>query len=240
MKKPPPNVRVCTNDDVKENYEEPPKRRNRWGVRTAVITAYDAYQFPNAQFGPLRHARNLGFLLRYAIDLGRTTWGKVVPMDVAKLVDSWIEVIVGMSLAHDKDEFDAHDARADEILHPLFKAPIKQVREFYFALLERMKADKRVPMIVWMGYEAWGEIYVKDAPDEGVKRLKNKLAGEIAALTTAGIRDQIPEAIKRALRWRDPETLKEVKAELEKGAKPKLKGRQSCLFLHVGKATVML
>lgn len=155
-------------------------------------------------------------------------------MKVDELVESWIEAVVGLCLAHDKDTYDAHDAKADELLGPLLAAPVKQVREFYHKLLDRMKADSRVPMLVWMGFDAWGEVMVKDAPDEGVKRLKNKLASEIAELVEEPIRDQIPKAIQRALRWRDPETLKAVKETLESGVKPKLRGRESCLFLEAG------
>jgi len=86
---------------------------------------------------------------------------------------------------------------------------------------------------------------VKNAPDEGVKRLKNKLAGEIAELVEEDIKDQIPQAIKRALRWRDPATLEAIKDKIESGtAKPKLRGRESCLFLEAGrgksKVSVML
>lgn len=167
-----------------------------------------------------------------------------VPMDVAKVVAGWVEAVVGMSTAHDKDDYDAHDARADELMGPLLAAPVAQVREFYEALRAALRADKRVPMLVYMGFEAWGEVVVKDAPDEAVKRLKNKLAGEIADLVEGDIRDQIPEAVKRALRWRDPETLATVKERLEAGEKPKLRGRQSCLFLELGrgkrKVSVML
>ena len=54
-----------------------------------------------------------------------------------------------------------------------------------------------------MGFEAWGEVMVKDAPDEGIKRLKTKLASDIADLVEEDVRDQIPKAIARALRVRN-------------------------------------
>ena len=100
-------------------------------------------------------------------------------------------------------------------------------------------------MLVWMGFEAWGESAIAGAPDdESIKRLKNKLAADIAELVEEDVRDQIPKAIARALRWRDEERLTEIKEQLETGAKPKLVGRQSCLFLEVGrgkkKTSVML
>lgn len=228
--------------DERGGYEpEQPKR----GVRTAVLGSWEAGQFWGAHTrrGNVKRMTDLGWVLRYAKVFGMST-KKRTPMDIPKMVAGWVEAVVGMSTAHDKDQFDAHDARADELMGPLLAAPVKQIREFYEALRQAMRSDERVPMVVWMGFEAWGEVVVKDAPDEGIKRLKNKLAGEIADLVEGDIRDQIPEAVKRALRWRDPETLEAVKERLESGEKPKLRGRQSCLFLELGrgkrKVSVML
>ena len=165
-------------------------------------------------------------------------------MQVTKLVAAWIEAITAMCAAHTKDDYDAADARADELLGPLLAAPVAQIREFYASLLATMHADKRVPWLVAIGFEAWGEVMVKDAPDEGIKRLKVALAAEIAALVEEDIRDQIPRAIARALRWRDPQTLQQVKEALQSGQKPKLRGKESCLFLDIGrgkkKVSVML
>jgi hypothetical protein len=216
------------------------------GVRSSVIASLDAARiFVDALTtnSPTKRARNFGIILRYCMQGGWSTKRRRA-VKVDELVEQWIEAVVGMSTAHDKDSYDSHDAKADELLGPLLAAPIKQVREFYHKLAERMKADERVPLIVWMGFEAWGEVMVKDAPDEGVKRLKNKLAQEIAELVEADVRDQIPNAIARALRWRDPETLKRVKEKIESGVKPKLRGRESCLFLECGsgpkKVSVML
>lgn len=225
---------------------------SKMGIRTAVMVSLDAGKFlftKSRQWGglkwkdtPVARVTHLGGLLRYASYAPGTK--RKEPMKVDELVDAWIEAIVGMCLAHDKDTYDAHDAKADELLGPILSAPVKEIREFYHKLSARMRADKRVPMLVWMGFDVWGEVMVKDAPDEAVKRLKNKLAGEIADLVEEDIKDQIPEAIKRALRWRDPETLQAVKEKLESGAKPKLRGRESCLFLEAGrgkkKVSVML
>ena len=88
-------------------------------------------------------------------------------MQVEAMVTAWVEAVVGMCLAHDKDTYDAHDAKADELLGPLLMAPVKQIREFYHQLLEKMKADPRVPMLVWMGFQAWGEVMVKDLRSGG-------------------------------------------------------------------------
>jgi hypothetical protein len=225
------------------DYGDEPKRE-RMGVRSAVMSSLEVYaMLSNMIQSPIRRIASLGVILRYGMQngMGRT---KRVSMNVEQLVGKWIEAVVGMSTAHDKDAYDAHDAKADELLGPLLSAPVKQVREFYFKLLETMKSDARVPMLVWMGYEAWGAVMVKDAPDEAVKRLKHKLAAEIAEIVELDVQDQIPRAIARALCWRDPEMLQAVKETLQSGAKPKLVGRQSCLYLECGrgkkKVSVML
>jgi len=214
------------------------------GVRTAVLASLSAGKFTwQMRNSPEYRMSVMGAVLRYAMD-GHASTKPRITMKVDEMVAKWIEAIVGMCLAHDKDTYDAHDAKADELLGPLLTAPIAQVREFYAALQETMRSDKRVPWLVVMGFESWGNVMVKDAPDEGIKRLKNKLAAEIADLVEEPIRDQIPGAIKRALRWRDPETLQAVKEKLESGVKPKLVGKESCLFLIAGrgkkKVSVML
>jgi hypothetical protein len=204
------------------------------GVRSAVMAslASGAFPFRVKKKGPVGRMEFLGHVLRWGMVHGMTH-RRVVRVNVEELVGQWVEAVVGMCLAHDKDTYDAHDARADALLGPLLTAPVKQVREFYAKLLDRMRADQRVPMLVWMGFEAWGEVLVKDAPDEGVKKLKHRLAQDIADLVELDVREQIPKAIARALRWRDPETLREVKETLQAGAKPKLVGRESCLYLEV-------
>lgn len=223
----------------------------KMGARSAVLASLDAgkWAFLDSdgvrKRSPIGRVTTLGWLLRYASKHGMCGSKKVKRiMDIDQLVKDWIEAIVGMCLAHDKDTYDAHDARADKLLGPILTAPIAQVREFYTKLLDAMNKEERVPWLVKMGFEAWGDVMVKDAPDEGVKRLKNKLAKEIAELVEEPIRDQIPKAVQRALRWRDPETLEKVKEQLKAGAKPTIRGRESCLFLEMGrgkkKVSVML
>lgn len=211
-------------------------------IRSAVMIAFNnAGEFYSRWKGPYRKAMEFGFLLRYRMERRAT---RVKTVDIEDLVGKWIKVLAQMCTAHDKDSYDAADAQSDELLGPILTAPVAQVRVFYARLLNAMEADPRIPWVVRIGFEAWGEAVVKNATDEGVKKLKNRLAGEIAELVEMDIREQIPEAIKRALRWRDVNTLEAVKEQLESGEKPKLKGRESCLFLEVGKgkrkATVML
>ena len=219
--------------------EKPP--RKRMGIRSAVMSSLEAWKFgATLRKSAVERNKDLGSILRLVmkeeIDGGMVfKQRKKGLMKVDELVKAWVEATVGMSTAHSKDEYDRHDARADELLGPLLSAPIKEIREFYIKLQAAMEADPRVPWLVKIGFEAWGEVMVKDAPDEKVKRLKNKLAEEISDLVEMEIRDQIPTAIKRALRWRDPETLQAVKETLESGAKPKLVGKESCLFLTAGR-----
>lgn len=202
-------------------------------LRSAVLAGWEIWQWPlKMDRGPIRRVSNLGTLIRFGLAGSRMS-RKVTPVKVDELVEAWVVAVVGMCTCHDKDAYDAHDAKADELMGPILTAPIKQVREFYNKLRTRLREDPKIPMVVWMGFEAWGEVVVNGADDDAaIIRLKNKLAGEIAELVEMDIRDQIPEAVKRALRWRDPETLKAVKEVLKSGAKPKLVGRQSCLFLE--------
>jgi hypothetical protein len=213
---------------------EEEEARKRLGVRTSVMISLSLNALGFLPRNPVRRASDLGYILRLVM-AGYVSTRKRTVMDVERLTTAWIDAIVGMCAAHDKDKYDAHDAKADELLSPILAAPVKQVREFYHRLGEKMKTDQRVPFLVWVSFEAWGEVVVKNAPDEGIKRLKRKLAADIAELVEKPVAEQLPEAIKRALMWRDEETLKGVKETLEGGAKPRLVGRQSCLFLECGR-----
>ena len=201
----------------------------RTGVRTRVMDSLtlNTYMLPKS---PVHRMEDMVILLRMVLN-GHLSGGRK-KVNVKELIDRWIEAVAGMCLAHSKDDYDKHDARADELLSPILGCPVAQIREFYGGLLERMKSDPRVPFLVWISFEAWGEAVVKNSPDEGIRRLKHKLAADIAELVEEPAKDQLPNAIKRALCWRDPETLKEIKTALEDGAKPQMVGRQSCLFLE--------
>lgn len=213
------------------------------GVRTRVMDSLTLNVLGMLPRSPVRRISELGSVLRFIMSGSLSSKGSRI-MNVQEMVDKWIGAIVGMCLAHDKDSYDAHDAKADELLTPLLKAPVAQIREFYYAMIAKMQKDPRVPFLVQISFEAWGEVVVKNAPDEKIKRLKRKLAAEITALVAQPAKDQLPEAIRRALCWRDEETLQEVKAALKSGAKPKMVGRQSCLFLEMQhkkkKVSVML
>lgn len=167
-----------------------------------------------------------------------------VLMDVDGLVQKWKTTVVVLASAHDRDEYDQAEATIDNLLTPILSAPVKQVREFWSKLVAELKSDKQVPMIVWQMFDAWENVFVKNAPDQGVIRLKVRLARDIAEMVEEDVKPQLMEAMVRALRWRSPEQLQAVKEKLKTGVKPKVRGRESCLFLEVGtgkqKATVML
>lgn len=164
------------------------------------------------------------------------------PVDVEKMVETWMPLIVRLAIAHDIDERDAASAKLDEFLTPIIAAPVAQIREFYRELMRRMKADPSVPWAVWKMFEFWGTNVLDKIEKEEVIGLKTELAKRIAERSFG----QIPAtdwitSMADALQWRDPETLKKVEAVLDKGEeKPRVKGRQSCLFLVLGEAEVML
>ena len=158
-------------------------------------------------------------------------------MNVDLMVMRWSNLIVKLALAHDKEAADRIEATVEDCLNPILSAPVKQLREFGAKLLGVLKADPAVPYVLWRSYEVWIH-KLKDAPDEEVKTLKKDLAAEIVDLIEDDIHPQLPEAMVRALMWRSPEKLEEMKAvvtqEKAKGNKVRLRGRESCLFIEAG------
>lgn len=155
-------------------------------------------------------------------------------MNVDELVARWVDVVVVLSTEHDKQAVDDAEFRMDELLTPLLTAPVAQLREFRTAFLDALRADERVPFFVWSTFAAYDSAVLERAEARPeIRRLRKKLAREIAAMVDEDVRPDIATAIAGALMWRPPEALKEIKADLEAGAKPKLKGRESCLFLSV-------
>lgn len=167
-----------------------------------------------------------------------------VPMDVQAMVKAWVPIIRGISTGHTKEHIDKCEFAMDEHLKPLLSAPVRQVREFYEDLVKALKADPAVPLFVWSVFEAWHEVILKRAPDTDVLQLKDALAEEVATMVEKDVQPDIQAAIVGALRWRSPEDLEKVRDAVKGGAKPRLKGRESCLFLVVGDGadapTVML
>jgi hypothetical protein len=166
---------------------------------------------------------------------------KRATMDVPKMIDAWVPLIKQLAVAHDVDEKDAASSALDEHLAPILAAPVSQIREFYRGLVERLKADHAVPWAVWRLFETWGENVLDKITKEEELGLKTELAQKIAKRSI----EQIPledwvASMVGALQWRSPEKLKEIEAKLDEGHKPRVRGKESCLFLEVAGAEVML
>lgn len=160
--------------------------------------------------------------------------GKGKPrVNIPEMVKRWLPELLRLATAHDVDEQDQAEAALDDLLTPLLAAPVAQLREFYSALAAGMKADKRFPMVIWRCFEVWEDKVIKVAPDEAIKELKEQLARDIVELCERDAKEQLPEAIVRALMWREPAKLEEVKAALKTGGKARMVGRESCLYLEI-------
>lgn len=218
------------------------------GIRTLLLTSYDIpkyfYQvgFPKASNprktkSPVFWMKELGVLIWYGSKHPHTGSKRRPRMDVDDLVKKWKVAVVGLAVAHDKDSADRFEATIGDILTPILTAPVTQIREFGPKLLEALRSDEQVPYLVWRAYEVWVEM-MKGAPDEGIKELKRDLAAQIVEIVEKDVKSQLPEAMIRALMWRSPEKLAEVKKVVEEevgaGRKVRLKGRESCLFLEAG------
>jgi hypothetical protein len=154
-------------------------------------------------------------------------------MDIPTMVASWHRCVLALSTGHTKDDVDHADLAMDELLGPLLTAPVAQLRVFWRALEDSLKADERVPFFVWSMFAAYGQVVVAKASDQAVIELKIHLAREIAQLVEQEIQPDLMEALAGALQWRDPETLTNIRDAVKAGAKPRVVGRQSCLFLTV-------
>lgn len=158
-------------------------------------------------------------------------------MNVKEMVEKWKVVVVGLAVAHSKDEADRFEASIEECLSPILTAPIKQVREFAQQLATALEEDPKVPYLVHRAFGAWVAL-MKNQPDEDVKLLKTELAREIVEMVEDDAKRDLPAAMVRALQWRSPKALENVKEvvakEKEAGRPVRLRGRESCLFLEAG------
>ena len=214
-------------------------------IRSRLISGYEVPRFAYSQGIGGRFSRKTLSAVRWAGEVGVWLWygnthpgrKRKVSMDVPKMIALWKEAIVGLAVAHDKVESDKFEASIENCLTPLLTAPVKELRALAKGLLASLREDPRVPFLVWRAYEVWVD-QIEKAPDEGVKLLKRDLAQQIVDLVEEDAKKQLPEAMVRALMWRDPTKLEEVKAVVEKekaaGRGVRLKGRESCLFLECG------
>jgi hypothetical protein len=166
---------------------------------------------------------------------------KKVPMNVDEMVDKWAPLVKKLALAHDVDEKDLASSQLDDLLKPIVIAPVKEIREFYKKLTKKLKDDQTVPWALWRLFEHWGANVLDKIDKEEVEGLKKEMALKITEMSM----DQIPkqdwvDAMVGALEWRSVERLKEIEQGIAAGKPPRVRGKESCLFLEVGEARVML
>jgi hypothetical protein len=164
-----------------------------------------------------------------------------VTMDVENMVQKWLPLVKALALAHDVDEKDVASATLDDLLKEVIVAPAKQIREFYRELTAALKKDKSVPWSLWKLFDFWGDNVLDKIKEEGMIVLRGDLAQQIAerSIEKIPVKDWVDSMIA-ALMWRSPERLEEIKSKLDEGHAPRVRGRESCLFLQVGDAEVML
>ena len=246
---PWPQVHVCKIDETNQGgsfneADEPESPPFATGIRTMLLSAYE---IPRAFYsatgrsgfglkGAAYFAAHLGAIVWYG-DMQPYSGKRRKPVDIDVMVERWHKLILGLAIAHDKDEADRIEASVEECLAPILTAPVRQLREFAPRLLESLKADRSVPFLVWRAYEVWCSM-MKAAPDEDVISLKTEIAKDIVTMVEADCKAQLPDAMVRALQWRSPEKLEEVRtvvaSEKAAGRPVRLRGRESCLFLEVG------
>lgn len=183
---------------------------------------------------------DLRMWLMYAVEhpsrgRGHKGWRKPTMTTNARaaLVAAWVPIIRGLSTAHGKATVDRCEFDMETHLRPLLVTKVADIRAFYAALVTALKADATIPFFVWALFESWGDVILKRAADEDVRALKKELAAEIVDLVEADVAPDVPKAIAAALQWRSAEQLIKVRDAVKSGAKPRLVGKESCLFLEV-------
>lgn len=234
---------ACKIDETQQ--QEPPEIKSLLdeSVRELALTSYGIGKFFYGEFraksrswpSPVHWINELGCILWYSVK--QPSRKKKTKMKIAEMVTKWKAAVVELAVAHDKDDADRVEASIEDLLTPLLTAPCDQIRQFSRLLLAELKNDKTVPYLVWAAFEVWQQ-QMEKAPDSEVKELKVQLAEEIVNLVKEDATMDLPSAMVRALQWRSPEKLEEVKKVVEKeksaGRKVRLKGRESCLFLEAG------
>ena len=234
-------VRICKNSDVDEKAPIPEEKpKSNLTVRGQVVSLWSIADLARQSLltgikidkMKLNSLRSVNALLQYGCHYQGRGGRRKIAVDIPKMVNHWSEWIVTFSTAHSKANVDEKEFEIDEILAPLLTAPVKQLRQFYKDLTQALKDDDRVPFFVWSMFSAFGEVIIEGAADdEAIIRLKKKLAGEIAEMVEKDVRPDLQKALSGALMWRPKEDLEAIKEDLKAGAKPHVRGRQSCLFL---------
>jgi hypothetical protein len=202
-------------------------------VESLELTAVAAF-WSISQLG--QFVNTLGMLAVYAHHCRRMTGRpkRMEPTALEAFVASWKEAIITLAVAHSPEERTRADERSEDLLRPLFTLPIAQVREWARSLAKALREDARTPFLVWSSFERVVEPMIRVGPDKRPLELRHELAADVAAMAAEQVqRADWIKAIAGALQWRDAGTLTAVKTALESGAKPKLRGRESCLFLEL-------
>ena len=160
--------------------------------------------------------------------------------NLSEFARQWKDVLVKLSISHTREGIDQADYRTDDLFTGLYAMPVKQVREFYDLLLTELKSDESVPYFIWKTVEHWKEQAVGTSQDVEAKMLQAELAGELATVLEPILSPQLKEALADSLKWKSAETLTKARSAVDAGEKPKLKGRESCLFLEVTGMEIML
>jgi hypothetical protein len=243
-------VRICRTSDVDETQQGPSDDAHEKSIdytaRQAVMDIWGQVEFAKSIMmnWPLRDPAEpvsvsnrklsmdrMRMWLMYAVEYPSRR--RRTPVDVEAMVEKWLPIIRGLSTAHDKATVDQCEFDSEEHLLPLTSAPVNQLREFYAKLCDRLEADPTIPFFIWRAFRTWGDVILKKLPDGEVKKLRGDLAKKVANLVEQQIRPDLNDALVGALQWRDPETLTKIAAVVEGGAKPRMRGRESCLFLEV-------
>lgn len=197
------------------------------------IRAFHTSAFSEKRDAPLARLRCLWM---YACQYPGTR--RKTPMNIPEMVQRWLPIVRGLSAGHDKAEIDRCEFELEQHIMPMLSAPVAQLRKFYGELVAALKADPTIPFFVWTTFESWGEVILKNAADGEVITLKKALALRIADMVEKDVHADLKEALMGALQWRSEAQLKAVEAALQTGeSKPRLRGKESCLFLVVNEGT---
>ncbi len=207
----------------------------------ALIHARENIPLCYYQYWIKRELANPLCMLAYACEHPSRGRKRKIKMDVDTMVTQWLDLIKKLAVAHDVDEKDAASSKLDDYLMPIVGAPVAQIREFYKKLTAALKADHSIPWAVWKMFDFYGTNILDKITTEKELELKKGLAAKIAehSIKEIPLEDWI-QSMVGALMWRDEETLAEIDKKLEGGEKPRVRGKESCLFLTVGQSEVML
>jgi hypothetical protein len=216
----------------------PPKSKNLIGCQEA------GYLLPYC-VGIVMDKETQPYLARlYAsIKYRKKIWGRtrrITVEDIEQFAELWKNTLLRLNLSHTREAIDEADYKIDELFQQFFLMPLKQVREFHTALLQILKDDEKVPFYLWKTVESWGLQPMSEAQEVEGWLLQTQMAKSLAEVLEPKLSPQLKEALINSLKWRGAETLETIKQAISKGHEPKLKGKESCLFLEIDGKEIML